>query len=560
LVDALTELPACAVDGRGPHLGAQGFPSCPDATRQPRLRTIFEQERAMGLGPVSASPTIPPPAAPAMDLPNAVRILNRDFGAFDVAGKHDGEDGIVSRHNLEAVRDDPGRYTEEQREAARYVLDHDDAYAALDTAAQHDGRDGDISRKDLTDFAVQHPDALPSLGARTVSGSDTETTSVHIDAQASDGAAWGNDDGPRAGIVSVYVDGRYVADATILAENPEGVDVALGVLGAGDHTIELRDSSAIGTGVPDAAVRDVEFSATTAAPAAGGAAAPPALVDRYAPVVHYADNEQAGDNTPLLTSARTTDNGDGTTTIRYSILYTNEDGGDGEDPARLAGKWGRTTDDESVYSVTVDNRSGELVGFDSKSLGSAERGDPSWGAFMARWNANATNGRPQLAVVNGHNQYGWASDHDYRAQNRAYAGQPIIADGRTTIGVMNDHPWTWHVATEEMRREGKMDAAQPYQRVYLDLQQGDATFRDVSRISVHLTDGRTITIGEYHAGGLFNRGDNRLNASDNVSVTLPADISPDQVASVEIEGLPGDAVVQAQYLGSDDRPVPIDVG
>src|SRR5690606_8760643 len=326
------------------------------------------QARSMLIdAPGRASPLTTPAAQP-MDEAGAIRVLNRDFGMFDTAA-HGGEaDRIVSRNDLRAVRDDPDA-TPEQRAAAEYLLTHAEAFDALDTAAEGGSTDGRISRKDVTARTLDEGTSMPLLQSQQVDGSDANPTILHIDAQAPDGAAWDNTDGNNAGIVSVYVDGEYYADATILGENPDGVDVNLGALGDGPHTIELRDSTAVGTG-SDAALGETTMSTRQLdVDASDPQERDAALAALYAPVVHPQDNSQAGNNVPLLASSPVRHNGDGTTTISYSVLYSNEDGGDGEEPGRLNGKWGRNTDDESVFSVTIDDRTGEVVEFDSKNLG-----------------------------------------------------------------------------------------------------------------------------------------------------------------------------------------------
>jgi hypothetical protein len=500
--------------------------------------------------PGRPSPALPPVSQP-MDEAGAIGVLNRDFGMFDTAAAHGGAgDQIVSRDDLRAVSDDPDA-TREQRDAADYLLNDSDAFSHLDTAAEGGSTDGRISRKDVTVHAVQQGTALPLLQSEHVEGSGENPTILHIDAQAPSGAAWDNTDGNNAGIVSVYVDDEYYADATILGENPEGVDVNLGLLGDGPHTIELRDSTAIGTG-SQAAMGEVAMSTRQLdVDASDPRERDAALAAIHAPVVHLADNSQAGNNVPLLTGAQVRHNNNGTTTISYSVLYSNEDGGDGEDPGRLNGKWGRSTDDESVFSVTIDDDSGDVVGFDSKSLGDD----------ASDWEVD-DNGRPVVTIINGHNQYGWASDHAQRAQNRAFAGAPIVTQDKNTISLMNEHPWTWQVATAEMRREDELGDGQPHDRLYLNLVDGDGSFRDADRIQVVLNDGRVVTVGEYHAGGfLLHRGDNRLNDSNNVSVVLPEGIDPADVAEVRIEGLPGDAQVEAQRLDrNSDLPVSVAVG
>ena len=487
---------------------------------------------------------------------NAVQDLNHDFDTFDTAAKGGKPDGFISDQDLRAVNDGKDCHaTQQDRDAVNYLLTHKQALDALDTAAEGGDPDGKISRKDLTDFAIKRGDA-PLLKSMNVDGSPCNPTVLYIDAQAPAGADWGNKNGNRAGIVSAYVDGRYVADATILSENPEGVDVNLGALGNGPHTITLRDSTAIGTKSQgrvsnvQASTRQLDVNSPNQQERSQ------ALAARYAPVVHLGDNSQAGNNVPLLDGAQVTHNRNGTTTITYSVLFSNEDGGYGSDPASAAHTWGRNTDYQRVYSVTVDDSTGKVVGVHTAN-----------DDFPSHWQVDA-NGRPQLVVDTSDNQYGWASDHPYRAQNRAFSGEPIVTKTWNSINLMNHHAWTWKVCTEELQGENKLDGnkgVHPASRLYLNLVHGTVdgrgpTFKDVKLIQVKLQDGEMVTVGSYHAGVLFNLGDNRLNSNNNVSVDLPDGIRSSDVAEVWVEGLPPGTKLEAQRLDpTRDRPIGIPV-
>lgn len=492
----------------------------------------------------------------ALGEANAIQDLNHDFDTFDTAAKGGKPDGFISDQDLRAVSDGKDcRATQEDRDAAKYLLTHKQALDALDTAAEGGEPDCKISRKDLTDFTIKRGDA-PLLKSMNVDGSPCNPSILHIDAQAPAGANWGNKNGNQAGIVSVYVDGRYLADATILSENPEGVDVNLGALGNGPHAITLRDSTAIGTGSQGrvTAVRASTRQLDVNSP--NQKQRNQALAARYAPVVHLGDNSQAGNNVPLLDGAQVTHNGNGTTTINYSLLFSNEDGGYGSDPANAARTWGRNTDYQRVYSVTVNESTGKVV-----------RVHTANDDFPSHWQVDA-NGRPQVVVDTSDNQYGWASDHPYRGQNRAFSGEPIVTKTWNSINLMNHHAWTWKLSTEELQAENKLDGkdgVHPESRLYLNLVHGTVdgrgpTFKDVKLIQVKLKDGEMVTVGSYHAGGLFNIGDNRLNNNNNVSVELPDGIRSSDVEEVWVEGLPPGTKLEAQRLDpTSDRPIAVRV-
>lgn len=93
-----------------------------------------------------------------MDLQSATHVLSRDFSAFDTVkqGNPDKADGKISREDLETVsRNEDGRFTQDQQEAARFLLGSEASRAFLDVAGDKgflwfDGKvDGIISREDV---------------------------------------------------------------------------------------------------------------------------------------------------------------------------------------------------------------------------------------------------------------------------------------------------------------------------------------------------------------------------------------------------------------------------
>lgn len=118
------------------------------------------------------------PASPAADARAAairqsfeerqrtLDVLERDFLVFDTAKQDDpGEaDGEISREDLETVAGggeyNGGRYTQEQIDAAQYLLDNDGLFTTLDVANQGGGlymADGVISDSDLAVVRQQQP-------------------------------------------------------------------------------------------------------------------------------------------------------------------------------------------------------------------------------------------------------------------------------------------------------------------------------------------------------------------------------------------------------------------
>lgn len=93
-----------------------------------------------------------------MNVQSATDVLARDFSAFDTAKQGDPgkADGKISRDDLETVsRNEGGRFTQEQQEAARFLLDSEASRSFLDVSADRGflffgGKvDGTISKDDV---------------------------------------------------------------------------------------------------------------------------------------------------------------------------------------------------------------------------------------------------------------------------------------------------------------------------------------------------------------------------------------------------------------------------
>lgn len=94
-----------------------------------------------------------------MDIKSATGVVDRDFTAFDTAKQGDAgkADGKISREDLETVsRNENGKFSSEQQEAARFLLDSEVSRAFLDVSGDKgflffDGKvDGTTSREDVT--------------------------------------------------------------------------------------------------------------------------------------------------------------------------------------------------------------------------------------------------------------------------------------------------------------------------------------------------------------------------------------------------------------------------
>jgi hypothetical protein len=167
-----------------------------------------------------------------------------------------------------------------------------------------------------------------SMGVVQVRVSDTCTTSA-----------------PRVTAFGLWVDGTYTQDVLVFPNSGERTYTALiGPLAAGPHTVDLRPSS---WWAPVPCVVRGDVNVATVAPTDATY-----LVYSRSPVLELrADTVGEQTDVPLYAYAERLPGDAGALTLRYSVVFSNEDGGT---PTRaLLSRWGRSTDIEEVYDVTL---------------------------------------------------------------------------------------------------------------------------------------------------------------------------------------------------------------
>jgi len=257
---------------------------------------------------------------------------------------------------------------------------------------------------------------------------------------------WG-ETGREAVALRLSVDGRY-SQHLFLSRGEASVDyrLRLGTLAPGRHELRVE--------------RDAELSAKAAGPATIDVTAVDALVQSVsddftaqsmAPIL-YARPNTVGRFTdlPLLMwyEVEPTPRG---RQFRYSVIFSNEDGGTETD--RLMATWGRTTDIEFVYGVEVD-AAGQVLAEEFQGPGHEVP------AFKGQHEAR----HPLLWVSTDNNMVSESGPTRMR-----YAPQAVRFDliNVSREAVMDANPWTYAIASVEMRRERKIvdDAAPGSNRI-----------------------------------------------------------------------------------------------
>ncbi|MET0553673.1 MAG: hypothetical protein ABW221_11590 [Vicinamibacteria bacterium] len=288
---------------------------------------------------------------------------------------------------------------------------------------------------------------LLGLGTRAYAGSEplwqgrftstaAETEAVLELTASCEGCDWAAR-GREAALLAVALDGRYSSHLVLTRGGAAApYRVLLGRVAPGEHEVRVtfdRPRSARGiaaAAVASGSVRTFDRSA----PGFEGLAHAPVFQARPGSVERFSD-------VPLAAWYETDTTVRGRR-LRYSVVFSNEDGG--TPPDRLMATWGRLTDIEYAYGVELAPdgavQASEFQGPEHKFM-------PFDGAREAA--------HPVLHVVTDNNMV------DVRGGSAVrFAPVPAAFDLAATSreAVMDAEPWTYRVSAQEARREGRVDA------------------------------------------------------------------------------------------------------
>ena len=242
--------------------------------------------------------------------------------------------------------------------------------------------------------------------------------------------------GREAVVLKLSIDGVYSQHLVLSrGERPVGYMVLLGPLSRGSHRLTVeRDATRSAVGSGDATIADI--SVRTYSPDS----AEHEWLSR-APFLHARPGtlEQFSD-VPLFMYVEKV--AQDPTRYAYTVIFSHEDGGTPTD--RLMATWGRSTDIEYVYGVTVPenggNRDEDYQGRDHAIL-------PFKGPRV---------GSHPLLWVFTHNNM--VSDTGPSGAVR-FAPAPALVhlENVSREQVMDDNPWLYASTTAELAREGRID-------------------------------------------------------------------------------------------------------
>ncbi len=250
------------------------------------------------------------------------------------------------------------------------------------------------------------------------------------------GCDWG-EAGRESVALKVMLDGKYSQHLQLVrGDATADYHVALGHVAKGFHRLTIDRDPALtapGAGPATIDVPDVSFYKL------GQSADYTAL--SMAPIL-YARENTVGKFTdlPLLMWYEVEPTRRGRQ-YRYSVIFSNEDGGTQTD--RLMATWGRTTDIEFVYGVEVD-AAGQILAEEFQGPGHEVP------AFKGQHEAR----HPLLWVSTDNNMVSESGPTHMR-----YAPEARTFDltNVSREAVMDANPWTYAIASVEMKREGKIE-------------------------------------------------------------------------------------------------------
>ena len=372
------------------------------------------------------------------------------------------------------------------------------------------------------------PGSRPSLPHKTTFElkQDAEVLATVVAACA--GCDWGKT-GREAAVLRLDIDGRYSQHLALTRGGaPAEYNIMLGRLVAGGHRLTLAyDEGPWAKASRTASVIKVDIRPQDPAnPDHTALELAPFLYARPNTVGRFTD-------TPLLMwyEVDKTERG---SRIRYSVIFSNEDGGTPAD--RLLATWGRLTDIEYVYGIEIDGR-GKVVEetFQGK--------DHEIVAFRGRRDAR----HPLLYVVTDNNMV-----EDQGNDGPRFAPAPIAFNLASVSReeVMDRNPWTYAVTAKEARREARVVAAPPpgskqivdpgrYAVVELCTASDDTTFATFTFALGVSTGAGEPRFFESNSGmkefRISRSPDNFPNSCFRGAVALPEGTTPRQVSALRVQ-------------------------
>jgi hypothetical protein len=295
-------------------------------------------------------------------------------------------------------------------------------------------------------FRARHAIAQTSLPPQETLASKsvdlTEEAEVGLEIEArSPGASWARK-GAEAAALLISVDGAYNQDVLLWAgDESYSYRVMLGRFPKGKHTVAVALNPA--RSAPAAQRAEIKSLRALPLPNARGEGGSyeDQLALSHSPIIYARANTiDHFTDIPLLMYYEILREAGGDLIVRYTVVFTNEDGG--TQTAALMSRWGRATDIEWVYEMRV--RGGKIIAETYQGVQHETK-------FFK--GTRAAGSHPLVADASDNNNF---SDLACSAVRFAPLPERARLEAATRESVMDLHPQTYRVMTEELRREGRL--------------------------------------------------------------------------------------------------------
>ena len=250
----------------------------------------------------------------------------------------------------------------------------------------------------------------------------------------------------EAAVLTVFVDGKYNQDVILFAGAKKfNYRASLGKFETGEHTLSIALNEA--RSAPNA--KQVKLFSSSIFPSEltlvkNGGDERDFIALTHAPVLYARpDTVDKFSDIPLLTYYEIFPSSENAFKIRYTVIYSNEDGG--TQTTALMARWGRATDIEWVYEIEL--KGGAIV---SEIYQGANHETKKFAGKRIFGN------HPLIFDVTVNNNFSDAGCSELRS-----AQLPIKVDlsrkSRETI--MDENEWTYRVMAQEASREGRINGA-----------------------------------------------------------------------------------------------------
>lgn len=243
--------------------------------------------------------------------------------------------------------------------------------------------------------------------------------------------------GAESGVLTIFIDGKYNQDILLFGGAEQfAYQIILGTFTSGNHRLAAainRKRSAKQLGEIKISKLEIKINPAKSAEDQLALANTPFLYARPDTVDKFSD-------IPLLTYYEVFQLDNNSSKIRYTTIFTNEDGG--TQTAALMARWGRTTDIEWVYEIETKN--GEII---SEKIQGANHVTKTFGG------QRVFGSHPLLYDVTVNNNFA-----DFGCSALRTAQLPIKADlsKKSRETVMDENPWTYRLMAQEAVREGRI--------------------------------------------------------------------------------------------------------